>query len=47
MSFGLNKMSTGTLQMLFWGFAIVMGLSMSTILLVYTGASVAQTFFAT
>ena len=44
MSFGLNKMSTGTLQMLFWGFAIVMGLSMSTILLVYTGASVAQTF---
>ena len=47
MSFGLNKMSTGTLQMLFWGFATVMGLSMSTIFLVYTGASIAQTFFAT
>jgi FtsH-binding integral membrane protein len=47
MNFGINKMSTGTLQMLFWGFAIVMGLSMSTIFLVYTGASIAQTFFAT
>ena len=47
MNFGINKMSTGTLQMLFWGFAIVMGLSMSTIFLVYTGSSIAQTFFAT
>jgi uncharacterized protein len=47
MSFGMNKMSTGTLQMMFWGFAIVMGLSMSTVFLVYTGASIAQTFFAT
>jgi uncharacterized protein len=47
MNFGINKMSTGTLQMLFWGFATVMGLSMSTIFLVYTGASIAQTFFAT
>jgi uncharacterized protein len=47
MSFGMNRMSTATLQMLFWGFATVMGLSMSTIFLVYTGASIAQTFFAT
>ena len=47
MNFGINKMSTGTLQMLFWGFAIVMGLSMSTIFLVYTSTSIAQTFFAT
>ena len=46
MSFGLNRMSTGTLQMLFWAFAVTMGLSMSTIFLVYTGVSVAQTFFA-
>ena len=35
------------MQMLFWGFAVLMGLSMSTIFLVYTGASIAQTFFAT
>lgn len=47
MSFGQNKMSTGTLQMLFWGFAVLMGLSMSTLLLRYTGTSVAQAFFAT
>jgi uncharacterized protein len=40
-------MTTGTLQIMFWGFATVMGLSMSTIFLVYTGASIAQTFFAT
>jgi len=46
MSFGLNRMSTGTLQMLFWAFATVMGLSMSSIFLVFTGVSIAQTFFA-
>jgi len=46
MSFGLNRMSTATLQACFWGFATVMGLSMSTIFLVYTGTSIAQTFFA-
>ena len=46
MSFGQNRMSTGTLQMLFWGFATLMGLSMSTIFLRYTGVSIAQTFFA-
>jgi FtsH-binding integral membrane protein len=46
MSFGLNRMSTGTLQTLFWSFAVAMGLSLSTIFLVYTGVSIAQTFFA-
>ena len=46
MSFGLNRMSTGTLQTLFWAFAVAMGLSMSSIFLVYTGVSIAQTFFA-
>ncbi|HEX2803642.1 MAG TPA: Bax inhibitor-1/YccA family protein, partial [Sphingomicrobium sp.] len=39
-------MSTGTLQTLFWSFAVAMGLSMSTIFLVYTNMSIAQTFFA-
>jgi FtsH-binding integral membrane protein len=47
MSFGLHKMSTGTLNILFWTYAAVMGLSMSTIFLVYTGQSIATTFFAT
>jgi FtsH-binding integral membrane protein len=46
MSFGANRMSAATLQLLFWGFAGLMGLSMSTIFLVYTGTSIAQTFFA-
>ena len=46
MSFGVNRMTTATLQTLFWGFAVAMGLSMSTIFLVYTGVSIAQTFFA-
>jgi len=47
MSFGVSRMKTSTLQLLFWGFAAVMGLSMSTLFLVYTGVSIAQTFFAT
>ena len=47
MSFGLNRMQTATLQALFWAFCVVMGLSMSTIFLVFTGASIATTFFAT
>jgi uncharacterized protein len=46
MSFGMNRLSTGALQMLFWAFATVMGLSMSSIFLVFTGVSIAQTFFA-
>lgn len=47
MSFGANKFSTTALQGMFWGFAVAMGLSLSTIFLVYTGASIATTFFAT
>lgn len=47
MNFGLNKLSTSALQACFWAFAGLMGLSMSTIFLVYTGASIATTFFAT
>ena len=47
LNFGINKLSTGAAQMIFWAFAAVMGVSMSTIFLVYTGASIATTFFAT
>ncbi len=47
MSFGANKFSKGALQAMFWTFAVLMGLSLSTIFLVYTGASIAATFFAT
>ncbi|WP_129790826.1 Bax inhibitor-1/YccA family protein [Sphingosinicella sp. CPCC 101087] len=47
LSFGVHRMSTGTTQLLYWLFATVMGLSLSSIFLVFTGASIAQTFFAT
>ncbi|HKX90987.1 MAG TPA: Bax inhibitor-1/YccA family protein [Sphingomicrobium sp.] len=46
MSFGQMRMKTSTLQFLFWAFATLMGLSMSTIFLRFTGVSIAQTFFA-
>jgi FtsH-binding integral membrane protein len=47
MSFGQNRFSTTTLQAMFWAFATLMGISLSTIFLVYTGGSIAATFFAT
>jgi FtsH-binding integral membrane protein len=47
MSFGGARMSSSTLQAMFWGFAVAMGLSLSTIFLAYTGTSIAQSFFAT
>lgn len=47
LSFGINRLSTGAAQAIFWAFAVVMGLSMSSIFLVFTGVSIAQTFFAT
>lgn len=47
LSFGIQRMSTFTAQALFWAYAAVMGLSLSSIFLVYTGTSIAQTFFAT
>jgi FtsH-binding integral membrane protein len=47
MSFGINKMSASKAQTVFWVFAALMGLSLSWILLIYTGASVARVFFIT
>ena len=47
MSFGMNKLSTPALQALFWAFAAVMGLSMASIFLVFSGESIARTFFVT
>jgi len=47
MSFGINRLSASTAQLLFWAFAAVMGASLSNILLIYTGVSVARTFFIT
>lgn len=47
LSAAIYRLSTGTAQMIFWGFAALMGLSISWIFAVFTGASIAQTFFAT
>lgn len=47
LSFGINKLTTTQAKGIFWLYAALMGASLSTILLVYTGASVASTFFAT
>ncbi|WP_340108098.1 Bax inhibitor-1/YccA family protein [Pikeienuella sp. HZG-20] len=43
----INKMSASTAQMVFWAFAAVMGISISSIFAIYTGMSIAQTFFVT
>ena len=45
LSFGINKMSAAAAQLTFWAFAAVMGLSLSSIFAVYTGTSIARTFF--
>ena len=47
MGFKAQSMSTGAMQAFFWAFAAVMGVSMSVIPLIYSGTSIAQTFFAT
>ncbi|UTW55196.1 Bax inhibitor-1/YccA family protein [Kordiimonas sp. SCSIO 12610] len=47
MIFGVNKLSSGALQMLFWAYAAAVGLSLSVIFMVYAQESIARTFFIT
>ena len=47
LSFRIYKMSVPAAQIAFWVFAGVMGLSLSSIFLVYTGQSISQVFFVT
>jgi FtsH-binding integral membrane protein len=47
LSFRVYKMSVASAQLAFWLFAVVMGLSLSSIFLVYTGQSITQVFFVT
>lgn len=47
LSIGAHKLSVKTTQMLYWAFAAVMGLSIASIFLGYTPASIATTLFAT
>jgi FtsH-binding integral membrane protein len=43
----IQQMSFGTAQAVFWGYAALMGIGLTPVLLLYTGASVAQVFFIT
>jgi uncharacterized protein len=47
LSFGINRISARTAQLLFWAYAGLIGVQFSSLFLVYTGASIAQAFFAT
>ena len=44
-SFRMESMSASGAQTLFWAFCAVMGLSLASIFLVFTGTSIARTFF--
>jgi uncharacterized protein len=43
----INRMSSATAQLVFYGYAVLVGLSLSSIFLVFTGASIASTFLIT
>ncbi len=45
LNMGIAKMKESTVQVLFWAFAGVMGLSLSSIFIQYTGESIARVFF--
>lgn len=47
MGMRINQMRASTAQTLFWVYAALMGASLASIFLVFTGASVARTFFVT
>jgi len=47
LSVRINKMSAPKARNLFYAYAAIMGISLSTILLAYTGSSVARAFFIT
>ena len=44
-AFGLHKMTTQTAQVLFWVYAVLMGMSLSSLGFIYTESSIAKTFF--
>jgi FtsH-binding integral membrane protein len=47
LSFGINRMQASTAQALFWIYSGVMGLSLASVFLVFTGESIARVFFIT
>jgi FtsH-binding integral membrane protein len=47
LSFAINRMSVGMAQAMFWVYSSLVGIGLAPILWVYTGASIAETFFVT
>ncbi|MBX8828644.1 Bax inhibitor-1 family protein, partial [Ochrobactrum sp. SFR4] len=47
LSFRIERMNVTTAQLTFWVYAALVGLSLSSIFLIYTSASIVQTFFVT
>ncbi len=47
LSFRIQQMSQGAAQLTFWGYAALVGASLASIFVFYTGASIALTFFVT
>ena len=47
LSLGINRMSAQTAQISFWAFSVLMGLSLSSVFMTYTDASIARAFFVT
>src|ERR1700730_1439716 len=47
LSFGIQRMQVGTAVVLFWIYSAVMGLSLGSIFVVFTGTSIARVFFIT
>ncbi len=47
MNYAAMRASLSTLQLMFWGFCSLMGISMATVFMIYTGESIASTFFVT
>jgi FtsH-binding integral membrane protein len=45
LSFKIQDLSAATAQALFWAFCAIMGLSLASVFLVFTGASIARVFF--
>ena len=47
LGFRIQQMSFGAAQGVFWAYAALMGIGLTPVLMIYTGASVAQVFFIT
>ena len=47
LSYGINRMQASTAQAVFWVYSGVMGLSLASVFLVFTGESIARVFFIT